>query len=157
MSPQPGQLSPPPLQAGRRSAETTNSEPQGELLITSEGDIVAARKAIRNAATALGFGLIDVTRIVTAASELTRNIYQYAGSGTVRWHALAKGVTVGLELTFEDQGPGIPDIERAMEPGFTTGHGMGLGLPGAKRLMDEMSIKSEVGKGTIVEVRKWLD
>jgi serine/threonine-protein kinase RsbT len=129
---------------------------QGQLHITSEGDIVAARKAIRHAATALGFGLIDVTRIVTAASELTRNIYQYAGSGTVRWRALAKGGTVGLELVFEDHGPGIPDVARALEPGFTTGRGLGLGLPGAKRLMDEMRIESGPGTGTLVEARKWL-
>ena len=128
----------------------------GELRINSEGDIVAARKAIRAAATALGFGLIDVTRIVTATSELTRNIYQYAGSGIVRWRSLTKGSPVGIELVFEDRGPGIPDVDKALEPGFTTGRGMGLGLPGARRLMDEMTIRSVVGKGTIVEVRKWL-
>ncbi len=136
--------------------KTRDPEIQGELRITSEGDIVAARKAIRKAATALGFGLINVTRIVTAASELTRNIYQYAGSGAVRWRALAKGGAFGLELVFEDQGPGIPDVQKALEPGFTTGRGMGLGLPGARRLMDEMRIESEVGRGTLVEVRKWL-
>lgn len=131
-------------------------EPQGELRITSEGDIVAARKAIRDAACALGFGLIDVTRIVTAASELTRNIFLYAGSGVVRWRALAKAGAVGLELSFQDQGPGIANLEQAMEPGFTTGRGMGLGLPGAKRLMDEMRIESVVGKGTLIETKKWL-
>lgn len=128
----------------------------GEFQIQSEGDIVMARKAVRDAATALGFGLTDVTRIVTAASELTRNIYQYAKSGTMRWRSLNLGGCVGLELVFEDHGPGIPDITRAMEPGFSTGRGLGMGLPGAKRLMDEMSIQSEVGKGTTVQIRKWL-
>lgn len=139
-----------------QAEKSEGGECQGELRITSESDIVAARKAIREAATSLGFGLIDVTRIVTAASELTRNIYQYAGSGTMRWRWLKKAGLAGLELTFEDQGPGIPDLDKAMEPGFSSGRGMGLGLPGAKRLMDEMTVRSEVGKGTLVEVRKWL-
>jgi serine/threonine-protein kinase RsbT len=128
----------------------------GELPITSESDIIATRQAVRNAAAALGFGLIDVTRIVTAASELTRNIYVYAGSGIVRWRSVAKAGLVGLELTFEDHGPGIPDVQKAMEPGFTTGRGMGLGLPGSKRLMDEMTIQSAAGQGTTIEIRKWL-
>ncbi len=127
-----------------------------ELNIGSEGDLVTARKAVRDAATALGFGITDVTRIVTAASELTRNIYQYAGSGTIRWQTLNAEGRVGIELTFEDHGPGIPDLAKAMESGFTTGKGLGLGLPGAKRLMDEMTIESHLGKGTTVQVRKWL-
>jgi serine/threonine-protein kinase RsbT len=133
-----------------------NNHHQGELRISSEIDIVTARKAVRNAATALGFSITDVTRIVTAASELTRNIYQYAGAGLMRWRDLTRGTSVGLELIFEDQGPGIPDIPQAMEMGFSTGKGLGLGLPGAKRLMDEMTVQSKVGEGTIVEVRKWL-
>ena len=130
--------------------------PSGEFPIQSEADIVLARKAVRNAATALGFGITDITRIVTAASELTRNIYQYAKCGTMRWRALDVNGCVGLELVFEDHGPGIPDIDRAMEVGFSTGRGLGMGLPGTKRLMDEMNIQSDLGKGTIVLVRKWL-
>ena len=133
-----------------------NDPSEGEFRIESEGDIVMARRIVRNAATALGFGITDVTRIVTAASELTRNIYQYARSGVMRWRALHKGTDTGLELTFEDSGPGIPDVAKAMEVGFSTGKGLGMGLPGAKRLMDEMTIASEVGKGTTVVVRKWL-
>jgi serine/threonine-protein kinase RsbT len=133
-----------------------NETRQGELRIESEGDIVAARKLVRDAATELGYGITDVTRIVTAASELTRNIYHYAGSGVVRWRRLTDGSRVGLELDFEDTGPGMADIEKAMESGFSTGKGLGLGLPGAKRLMDEMSIQSVLGKGTTVKVRKWL-
>ena len=133
-----------------------NEPHQGEFRITSENDIVMARKVVRDAATTLGFGLTDVTRIVTAASELTRNIYHYAKFGIVHWRVLNRGIDTGLELTFEDQGPGIPDIEKAMEAGFSTSKGMGLGLPGSKRLMDELTIESTVGKGTTVVVRKWL-
>ena len=133
-----------------------NEPHQGEFRITSENDIVMARKVVRDAATALGFGLTDVTRIVTAASELTRNIYHYAESGVMRWRSLNQGALVGLELTFEDNGPGIPEIEKAMEMGFSTGKGLGMGLPGSKRLMDELMIESTVGKGTTVVVRKWL-
>ncbi len=133
-----------------------NETYQGEFQIASEGDIVTARRLVRNAATDLGFGITDVTRIVTAASELTRNIYQYAGSGTMKWRSFNDGLDVALELVFEDWGPGIPDVDKAMESGFSTGKGFGLGLPGAKRLMDEMDVQSEVGKGTKVRPRKWL-
>jgi serine/threonine-protein kinase RsbT len=133
-----------------------NEARQGQFQIESENDIVMARKVVRDAATALGFGITDVTRIVTAASELTRNIYHYAKSGVMHWRTLNQGAKVGLELTFEDRGPGIPDIDKAMEVGFSTGNGLGLGLPGAKRLMDEMTIASTVGQGTTVVVRKWL-
>jgi serine/threonine-protein kinase RsbT len=133
-----------------------NESCPGEFPITSENDIVMARKIVRDAATTLGFGITDVTRIVTAASELTRNIYHYAQSGVMHWRSLHQGARAGLELTFTDHGPGIPDIGKAMEMGYSTGKGMGLGLPGSKRLMDEMTIESAVGQGTTVVVRKWL-
>lgn len=133
-----------------------NDPHQGEFRITSENDIVRARKVVRDASTTLGFGLTDVTRIVTAASELTRNIYHYAKSGVMRWRLLNQDGRVGLELIFEDNGPGIPDVAKAMEMGYSTGKGLGMGLPGSKRLMDEMTIESTVGKGTTVVVRKWL-
>lgn len=133
-----------------------NATLEGEFRVRTESDIVTARRFVREAATALGFGLVDVTRIVTAASELTRNIYQYAGSGVMRWRPLHQAGRTGLELVFEDSGPGIADVEKAMEMGFSTGKGLGLGLPGAKRLMDEMTITSHVGEGTTVQVRKWL-
>ncbi len=129
---------------------------QGEFKIGAESDLVTARRLVREAAVALGFNLIDVTRIVTAASELTRNIYHYAGSGTMRWRAVRKEGQEGLELVFQDRGPGIPDVARALEPGFSTGKGLGLGLPGAKRLMHEMTIESKLGEGTTVQVRRWL-
>jgi serine/threonine-protein kinase RsbT len=133
-----------------------NEPHQGEFRITAENDIVMARKIVRDASTTLGFGLTDVTRIVTAASELTRNIYLYAKSGVMRLRLLNQDGRMGLELIFEDNGPGIPDVAKAMEPGFTTGNGLGMGLPGSKRLMDEMTIESTVGKGTTVIVKKWL-
>lgn len=133
-----------------------NEPHQGEFRITSENDIVMARKVVRDASTTLGFGLTDVTRIVTAASELTRNIYHYAKSGVMRWRLLNQDGSVGLELIFEDNGPGIPDVAKAMEMGYSTGKGLGMGLPGSKRLMDEMTIESTVGKGTTVIVSKWL-
>jgi serine/threonine-protein kinase RsbT len=133
-----------------------NEPHQGEFRITSENDIVMARKVVRDAAIAVGFGLTDVTRIVTAASELTRNIYHYAKSGVMCWRLLNQDARVGLELIFEDNGPGIPDIEKAMESGYSTGKGLGMGLPGSKRLMDAMTIESTVGKGTTVIVSKWL-
>ncbi len=128
---------------------------QGEMPIDTENDIVMARKSVREAAVTLGFGVTDVTRIVTAASELTRNIYVYAGSGIMRWHSINDS-NVGLELVFEDKGPGIIDVKLAMEPGYSTGKGLGMGLPGTKRLMDEMDVLSEIGKGTTIRIRKWL-
>jgi serine/threonine-protein kinase RsbT len=133
-----------------------NDLQQGEFPIESENDIVSARRLVRNAAVAAGFGLTDVTRIVTAASELTRNIYVHAKSGVMRWRFLKSESKVGLELTFEDSGLGIPNVAKAMEAGYSTGNGLGMGLPGAKRLTDEMTVHSEVGKGTTVVVRKWL-
>jgi serine/threonine-protein kinase RsbT len=132
-----------------------NAERAGEVRIHSESDIVATRRTVRTAATQLGFGLTDVTRIVTAASELARNVFRYAGSGIMRWQALDTGGRIGIELIFEDRGPGITDIEQAMEAGYTSGGGLGMGLPGAKRLMDEFEIASEIGKGTIVTAKKW--
>lgn len=129
---------------------------RGNLPIESENDIVAARRVVRDLATRMSFGVTDVTRIITAASELARNVFQYAGAGIMWWSTLDRAGAVGLELRFEDHGAGIPDIELAMKPGYTTSCGLGLGLPGAKRLMDEMEINSEVSKGTTVTVRKWL-
>jgi len=132
-----------------------STEPQREMPIRSEGDIVTTRRTVREVAQRLGFGITDVTRIVTATSELARNIVLYAGAGVIRWRELGKSSRVGVELTLEDNGPGITDIEQAMQEGYTTSGGLGLGLPGTKRLMDEFEIASEVGRGTRVTVRKW--
>jgi serine/threonine-protein kinase RsbT len=135
---------------------STDTSLQGKFPINSESDIVMVRKIVRGAATELGFGITDVTRIVTAASELGRNVYQYAGRGVMRWRAIKEDTRVGIEVSFEDHGPGVADIPKAMEAGYSTGNGLGLGLPGAKRLMDEMTVESAVGRGVKVEVRKWL-
>ena len=127
------------------------------ISLESEHDIVVARGEVRAMAVALGFRLIDQTRLATVASELARNIVKYAGRGTL----LAESVTnpagqIGLRLVFEDQGPGIPDINQAMRDGFTTGGGLGKGLPGSKRLVDEFEIESTVGSGTRVTVVRWV-
>lgn len=131
-------------------------EDEGQVPIKSEGDIVEVRRKVREGATSLGFGITDVTRIVTAASELARNIYLYADSGVMRWRCLKSGERAGLELVFIDSGPGIVDQELAMQPGYSTSGGLGLGLPGAKRLMDEFEIESTPGSGTRITGRKWL-
>jgi serine/threonine-protein kinase RsbT len=128
---------------------------QGEVRIVDESDVVTVRKTVRDAADQVGFGLTDVTRLVTAASELARNVFHYADAGVMRWRALEGGETAGLELVFADQGPGIPDIAQALQEGYSSAKGMGLGLPGAKRLMDDFAIQSTVGQGTTVTVRKW--
>ncbi|PKM77149.1 MAG: anti-sigma regulatory factor [Firmicutes bacterium HGW-Firmicutes-15] len=127
-----------------------------EVSIDSENEMISVRKVIRNVATEMGFGVTDVTRIVTAASELTRNIFLYASSGTMIWRTCEVNGNTGIELIFEDHGPGIADIEEAMQAGFTTGGGLGLGLPGTKRLMDDMEIKSQKGEGTVITIRKYL-
>ena len=127
-------------------------------LLKSEVDIIHIRKILRDLCQSLGFGITDITRVVTAVSELSRNIYIYAGTGTVSWQVVEENSKRrGLEVFFSDCGPGIDDIELALQPGFTTRKGLGLGLSGAKRLMDEMEIKSSKGSGTFITVRKWIN
>jgi len=128
---------------------------QSEVSIQNEGDIVLARRVVREGAAQAGFGVTDVTRIVTAASELARNIVNYAGEGVMRWGLVENNGRVGIEIQFEDKGPGIPDVGLALKEGYTTGDGLGMGLPGAKRLMDEMDIQSTAGKGTKITLKKW--
>jgi serine/threonine-protein kinase RsbT len=127
----------------------------GELSISTESDIVVARRTIRNAAIQLGFGETDVTRIVTAASELARNVFKYAGKGIMRWRVAGTDRRQGIELQFVDQGPGIQDIALALQEGYSSSKGLGLGLSGAKRLMDDFDIQSVVGQGTTVTLSKW--
>jgi serine/threonine-protein kinase RsbT len=124
-------------------------------VIRSDLDIVIARTLARDMARALGFGAIDQARIATAVSELARNIFLYAGSGSVTVREIEKNGRRGLEVVCEDQGPGIPDIDLVMQDGYSTSRGMGMGLPGAKRLMDDFLIDSRDGEGTIITCRKW--
>ena len=123
--------------------------------IRSDLDIVTARVEGRDLAKELGFGVIDQARIATAISELTRNIVQYAGEGRAIMHSIEGRGRVGIEIICQDKGPGIPDIELAMQDGFSTSTSLGMGMPGAKRLMDEFHIESEVGMGTTVIIRRW--
>lgn len=123
--------------------------------VRAASDVVLVRQTVRAWAVSQGLGLVDQTKIVTAASELARNTVDYGGGGTVRLEALQDGTRRGLRLTFEDRGPGIPDLARALTDGYTTGGGMGLGLSGSKRLVNEFDIQSEVGKGTRVTVTRW--
>jgi serine/threonine-protein kinase RsbT len=125
------------------------------LPVRGSQDIVVVRHAVREWAVAQGFGLVDQTKIVTAASELARNTVDYGGGGTVLLEALQEGMRKGLRLTFEDEGPGIPDIALALTDGYTSGTGMGLGLSGSRRLVNDFDIWSEVGKGTRVTVTRW--
>jgi serine/threonine-protein kinase RsbT len=125
------------------------------LPVRSSGDVVAVRQAVRNWAQELGFGLVDQTKIVTAASELARNTVDYGGGGTLVLEALTDGIRRGLRLTFEDQGPGIPDVELALTDGYTTGGGLGMGLSGSRRLVNEFEIETRVGEGTRVRVTRW--
>jgi serine/threonine-protein kinase RsbT len=123
--------------------------------LRAEDDVVRARQAVRAWAVELGFSLVDQTKLVTAASELARNTVVYGGGGTVLMEVLEDGARTGLRLAFEDQGPGIPDIERALKDGYTTGGGLGLGLGGARRLVNEFAIHSVPGEGTRITVIKW--
>lgn len=123
--------------------------------IITEGDIVQARQVARDLAAALGFSLVDKTRIATAVSELARNVFKYGKGGRMELEAVNDAGRTGIRCVFIDQGPGIADIDAAMTPGFSTGRALGQGLPGTKRLMDEMELTSEVGKGTRVMVVKW--
>lgn len=123
--------------------------------IRSSADIVLARQKVRAWSTELTFNLVDQTKMVTAASELARNTLDHGGGGSMTMEIINNGIRNGLRLIFEDQGPGIPDIERAMRDGFSTGSGMGLGLSGSRRLVNEFEIASNPGKGTRVVVTRW--
>lgn len=126
-----------------------------EISVKTEQDVVAVRQAVRRHTQELKFSLVDQTKMVTAASELARNTVVYGKGGTLLCEVLSEGLRNGLRLTFEDHGPGIPDMDLAMKDGWTSGNGMGMGLSGAKRLVNDFSIVSEVGKGTRVSVTRW--
>jgi serine/threonine-protein kinase RsbT len=123
--------------------------------LRSASDVVTVRQVVRTWAIDAGFSLVDQTKMVTAASEIARNTVDYGGGGTARLELLVDGARRGLRIAFEDQGPGIPDIQRAMTDHFTTGNGLGLGLGGARRLVNEFDLTSRVGEGTRVVITRW--
>jgi len=123
--------------------------------LRAEQDVVIARQTVRRLTQTIGFGIVDQTKIVTAASELARNAVIYGGGGEMRCEVLNDGARNGVRLHFVDQGPGIPDVAQAMTDGWTSGTGLGLGLSGAKRLVSEFEIETAVGKGTRVTIARW--
>ena len=131
-------------------------EYQSFVVIYTEWDIVAARQLGRDEAKRIGFGTVDQARITTAISELARNIYLYANTGRVEIEEIQKNEKLGIRVTATDEGPGIEDIATAMSDGYTTSGGMGAGMPGVKRLMDECYIESEIGAGTTITAVKWV-
>jgi serine/threonine-protein kinase RsbT len=127
----------------------------GELPLATQHDIVLGRQAVRRMTQELGFSLVDQTKMVTAASEIARNALIYGGGGTLKWEVLREGTREGLRLAFKDQGPGIANMELAMTDGWTSGTGLGMGLTGARRLVNEFAIESVVGVGTLVTLTRW--
>lgn len=125
------------------------------MQLSIEQDVIPFRNRVREAAVKIGMGSLNQTKLITAASELARNMLKYGLGGLATIEIISGTRDNGIRLIFTDNGPGIPDVQAAMRDGFTTGKTMGLGLPGAKRLMNEFNIQSEVGKGTTVEVIKW--
>jgi serine/threonine-protein kinase RsbT len=123
--------------------------------IASADDVVRVRQVARSWASELKFSLVDQTKLVTATSELARNTLEHGGGGTMNVELVENGSRRGIKLTFQDQGPGIQDLELALRDGYTTGNGMGLGLSGSRRLVNEFDIKSEAGRGTTVTIIRW--
>lgn len=126
-----------------------------QLPLQTEQDIVLARQMVRKLSQELSFSLVDQTKMVTAASELARNTVIYGGGGILTWEVLLDGIRKGLRLTFKDEGPGIPNLELAMMDGWSTGTGLGMGLSGSKRLVNEFDIESKPGNGTRVTIARW--
>jgi serine/threonine-protein kinase RsbT len=133
----------------------SETESAGEMPIRSERDIVLARQLVRRMSQVQGFSLVDQTKMVTAASELARNALIYGGGGTMNWQKLNEAGRSGLRLIFRDEGPGIVNLELAMTDGWTSGNGLGMGLSGAKRLVNEFEIDTRVGAGTRISIARW--
>jgi serine/threonine-protein kinase RsbT len=123
--------------------------------LRSEQDIVASRQTVRKLTQELRFSLVDQTKMITAASELSRNTVVYGGGGEMRWELVEANAREGLRLHFEDKGPGIPDLKLALTDGWTSGKGLGVGLSGSKRLVNEFEIRTAVGEGTCVSITRW--
>jgi serine/threonine-protein kinase RsbT len=135
---------------------TTNpTGSEGSLPIRSENDVVISRQLVRKLTQQLSFSLVDQTKMITAASELSRNTLIYGGGGDMQWQLRQEGIRAGLTLSFVDEGPGIPDLELAMKDGWTSGGGLGKGLSGSKRLVNEFELESTVGRGTRVTITRW--
>jgi serine/threonine-protein kinase RsbT len=128
---------------------------RGEQPLRSEHDIVLCRQTVRRLAQEAAFSLVDQTKFVTAASELARNALVYGRGGDLKWETLLDGIRRGIRLSFEDQGPGIPDVDQALTDGWSSGTGLGLGLTGARRLVNEFELQSTVGVGTRVTITRW--
>lgn len=131
------------------------TERSGELPVLSEQNIVASRQLVRTLCQQLKFSLVDQTKMITAASELSRNTLVHGGGGRMRWELVEREGRQGLQLHFEDEGPGIADLKLALTDGWTSGSGMGLGLPGSRRLVSDFRIDSAPGRGTRVSITKW--
>lgn len=123
--------------------------------ISKDQDVVLFRNRVKEYAVKIGMSIVNQTKLITAASELVRNMLKYGNGGKVTLQIVSKNNITGVKLVFEDQGPGIADIKLAMQDGYTTGKSLGMGLPGAKRLVNEFDIKSELGKGTWVSIIRW--
>lgn len=132
-----------------------SADTKGEAPLRSEHDIVLARQQVRRLTQELKFSLVDQTKMVTAASELARNALVYGGGGTMAWEVLSLEGRRGLKLRFADEGPGIPNLDLAMTDGWTSGKGLGMGLTGTKRLVNEFDIDTKVGAGTRVTIARW--
>lgn len=128
---------------------------EDSMPIFKEPDVVLFRNRLKEYAVKIGMGLVNQTKLITAASELTRNMLKYAGGGIALIEVVSEGVQNGIRVTFTDEGPGIEDVPKAMQDGFSTGKSLGPGLPDAKRLVSEFTIDSEVGKGTVITIMKW--
>ncbi|WP_079149041.1 ATP-binding protein [Streptomyces agglomeratus] len=147
-----------PLRDGRpERADATPAEPVARVVLATEEDLLAVRHAVRAATLEAGFGIVDQTRVVTAASELARNAYIHGGGGTLTIEYPRRRGAKGLRLTICDEGPGIPDVDAALVDGFTTGAGLGHGLGGARRLMDDFEVRTQPGAGTTVIATRWVD
>jgi serine/threonine-protein kinase RsbT len=134
---------------------TNQTGNEGSVAIRNEHDVVTSRQLVRKLTQQLGFSLVDQTKMITAASELSRNTLIYGGGGDMQWRLRLDGIRAGLTLAFVDQGPGIPDLDLAMKDGWTSGGGLGKGLSGSKRLVNEFELESTVGQGTRVTITRW--